>query len=93
MTWEVEDNHFLEIRELSPLTVVFLVCSLCTQGGQRLHLTLELWPTPKSGCHWFREVPVIVLLGVSHLKVAPTQLSNEVGTETIRDQVVKQCEI
>lgn len=41
--------------------------------------------TPQSGRHWFRMVPVTVLLGVSHLKVVPTQLSNEIETESIEE--------
>jgi hypothetical protein len=38
-----------------------------------------------NGCHWFREMSIIVLLGVSHPKVVPTQLFNEAGTESIRE--------
>lgn len=41
--------------------------------------------TSKNGCHWLREMSTIVLLGVSHLKVVPTQLSNEAGTESIKE--------
>lgn len=41
--------------------------------------------TPMNGCHWFREMSIIVLLGVSHPKVVPTQLFNEAGTKSIRE--------
>lgn len=41
--------------------------------------------TPKNGCHWFREMSIIVLWRVSHLRVCPTQLSNEAGTETAKE--------